>query len=77
MPAVVSNITVPLLGLCDTAIAGHLGTVSYLGAIAVGAMMVNPVFWLFGFCEWAHQDLRHRPSEPITVPSCNGSSHKA
>lgn len=36
VPAVVSNITVPLLGLCDTAIAGHLGTVSYLGAIAVG-----------------------------------------
>lgn len=49
VPAVVSNITVPLLGLCDTAITGHLGTVSYLGAIAVGAMMVNPVFWLFGF----------------------------
>ena len=49
VPAVVSNITVPLLGLCDTAISGHLGAVSYLGAIAVGAMMVNPVFWLFGF----------------------------
>lgn len=49
IPAVVSNITVPLLGLCDTAIAGHLGSVSFLGAIAVGTMMVNPVFWLFGF----------------------------
>lgn len=49
VPAVVSNITVPLLGLCDTAIAGHLGSVEYLGAIAVGTMMVNPVFWLFGF----------------------------
>ena len=49
IPAVVSNITVPLLGLCDTAISGHLGAVSFLGAIAVGAMMVNPVFWLFGF----------------------------
>ena len=49
IPAIVSNITVPLLGLCDTAISGHLGAVSYLGAIAVGSMMVNPIFWLFGF----------------------------
>lgn len=48
-PAVVSNITVPLLGLCDTAISGHMGAVEYIGAIAVGAMMVNPIFWLFGF----------------------------
>lgn len=39
----------PLLGLCDTAIAGHLGSPSYLGAIAVGAMMLNVFFWLSGF----------------------------
>ncbi len=48
-PAIVNNITVPLLGLCDTAIAGHLGSATYIGAIAVGAMMLNVVFWLFGF----------------------------
>lgn len=49
IPAVVSNVTVPLLGLCDTAIAGHLGSELYLAAIAVGSMMLNTVFWLFGF----------------------------
>ncbi len=49
VPAVVSNVTVPLLGLCDTAISGHLGDAVYLGAIAVGAMMFNVTFWLFGF----------------------------
>lgn len=49
MPAVVSNITVPLLGLSDTAITGHLGSEKYLAAIAVGTMMLNVVFWLFGF----------------------------
>lgn len=49
MPAIVSNITVPLLGLCDTAISGHLGSELYLAAIAVGSMMLNVVFWLFGF----------------------------
>ncbi len=49
IPAIVSNITVPLLGLCDTAISGHLGSELYLAAIAVGSMMLNVVFWLFGF----------------------------
>lgn len=49
LPAIVSNITVPLLGLCDTAISGHLGSELFLAAIAVGSMMLNVVFWLFGF----------------------------
>lgn len=49
VPAILSNITVPLLGLCDTTIAGHLGADSYIGAIAVGSMMINVTFWLFGF----------------------------
>ncbi len=49
LPSIVSNITVPLLGLVDTAIAGHLGTAAYLGAIAVGGMIFNMLYWLFGF----------------------------
>ncbi len=49
VPAVVSNITVPLLGLVDTAVSGHLGDTAAIGAIAVGAMMLNVAYWLFGF----------------------------
>lgn len=49
VPAILTNIAIPLLGLCDTAIAGHLGAASYIGAIAVGAMMLNVVYWGFGF----------------------------
>lgn len=49
VPAIVSNVTVPLLGLCDTAISGHLGDSRYLGAIAVGTMMINVLVWLVGF----------------------------
>ena len=49
VPAIFNNITVPLLGLCDTAIAGHLGAASYLAAMAVGTMMLNVIFWLSGF----------------------------
>ena len=48
-PAIVSNITVPLLGLIDVAIVGHLGAASYIGAIAVGGMLFNMIYWLFGF----------------------------
>lgn len=49
IPAIVSNITIPLLGLCDTAISGHLGSASYIGAVSVGTTMLNVIFWLFGF----------------------------
>ncbi|MCI7646338.1 MAG: MATE family efflux transporter, partial [Bacteroidales bacterium] len=41
LPSIVSNITVPLLGLVDAAIAGHLGDAVYLAAIALGGMMFN------------------------------------
>ena len=49
LPSIVSNITVPLLGLVDTTIVGHLGAAAYIGAIAVGGMLFNMVYWLFGF----------------------------
>ena len=49
VPAIFSNITVPLLGLSDTFITGHLGSERYIAAIAVGTMMANALFWLFGF----------------------------
>lgn len=49
LPAIVANITVPLLGLIDTSIAGHLGRTEYIGAIAVGSMIFNLIYWNFGF----------------------------
>ena len=49
LPAIVSNITVPLLGLADTTISGHLGSEIYLAAISVGTMMINVMLWCFGF----------------------------
>lgn len=49
LPAIISNITVPLLGMVDMAIVGHIGDATYLGAIAVGSMLFNVVYWLFGF----------------------------
>lgn len=49
IPTIVSNVTIPLLGICDTAISGHLGSDLFLSAIAVGSVMMNVVFWIFGF----------------------------
>lgn len=52
LPAIVSNITVPLLGLVDVTIVGHLGNAAYIGAIAVGGMLFNIIYWVFAFCVW-------------------------
>lgn len=49
LPSIVSNITVPLLGMIDVAIVGHMGSAVYIGAVAVGSMIFNLVYWLFGF----------------------------
>lgn len=49
IPSIVSNITVPLLGLVDLAIAGHLGSARYIAAISVGSMIFNVIYWLMGF----------------------------
>lgn len=49
VPSIVSNITVPLLGLVDVAITGHMGDARYMAAIAVGSMIFNIIYWLFAF----------------------------
>ncbi len=57
LPAIVSNITVPLLGLVDTSIAGHLGNEYYIGAIAIGGLMFNIMYWIFCFLRWGTSGL--------------------
>lgn len=49
LPSIVSNITVPLLGMIDVAIVGHIGDAAYIGAIAVGSMIFNLIYWIFAF----------------------------
>lgn len=49
VPAIVSNITTPVLGLVDVAIAGHIGAAAGIGAIAVGGTVFNMLYWLFAF----------------------------
>ncbi|PLX16568.1 MAG: MATE family efflux transporter [Salinivirgaceae bacterium] len=49
IPNIVSNITVPILGMVDLALMGHLDSVNYIGAIALGSMIFNFLYWGFGF----------------------------
>lgn len=49
VPSIISNVTVPLLGLVDLAIVGHIGDAAYISAIATGSMIFNIIYWLLGF----------------------------
>lgn len=48
-PLMLTNLTVPLLGLVDTAVLGHLESPEFLGAVAVGANLFSILYWTFGF----------------------------
>ena len=48
-PSILANITVPLVGMVDVAIAGRLGNAAYIGAIAVATMLFDLLYWNFGF----------------------------
>ncbi len=49
VPNIISNITIPLLGLIDLALMGHLGSEVYIGAISLGGVIFNFIYWGFGF----------------------------
>ena len=48
-PLILSNLSVPLLGVVDTAVVGHLDAPRYLGGVALGALVMSVLYWLFGF----------------------------
>jgi MATE family multidrug resistance protein len=49
IPNIISNLTVPILGMVDLALLGHLESEIYIGAIALGGMIFNIIYWGFGF----------------------------
>src|ERR1044072_7068358 len=49
VPIMVSNVSTPLLGVVDTAVMGRIPDPAYIGAVALGALVFNFVFWGFGF----------------------------
>ena len=49
IPIILANLTQPILGAVDTAVAGHLGSAVDLGGVALGGLFFNFMFWSFGF----------------------------
>ena len=49
MPSILANITIPLVGIVDTAIVGHLSDAAAIGGIAIGTMLFDLLYWNFGF----------------------------
>ena len=48
-PMMISNVSMALLGLVDTAVIGHLDTAVYLGGVAVGSIIFDFLYWGMGF----------------------------
>ena len=48
-PSIVANITVPLVGIVDLAIAGHIGGASVIGGIVIGGLLFDLLYWNFSF----------------------------
>ncbi len=70
-PMILANVSVPLLGLVDTAILGHLDNARYLAAVAIGSTLLSFLYWGFGFLRMgttgASAQSRHRPPSPEVV----------
>jgi len=49
LPIMLSNATVPLVGVVDTAVMGRMATPDFLSATAIGAVLFSSLFWAFGF----------------------------
>ena len=51
LPSILANLTVPLVGLVDIAVAGHLDSsaAALIGGISVGSLMFDMMYWNFGF----------------------------
>jgi MATE family multidrug resistance protein len=49
IPNIISNVSVPLLGITDIAILGHLGNVKLVGAMAIGTTIFNFIYWNLNF----------------------------
>ncbi|KKI89263.1 damage-inducible protein F [Bacillus sp. SA1-12] len=68
IPLTISTMTQPLLGAVDTAVVGQLPDPAYIGGVAVGSLIFNTLYWLFGFL---------RVSTSAFAAQANGASDSA
>lgn len=85
IPNIISNISIPLLGIVDMALMGHLESDAYIGAIALGSLIFNFIYWSLGFLRmgtsgftaqaWGRKDLPETIlvfSRAALIASCAG-----
>ncbi|MGE0621159.1 MAG: MATE family efflux transporter [Pseudomonadales bacterium] len=78
-PVIAANVTVPLVGLVDTAVMGRMPDAAYVGAVAVGAAIFNAIYWIFGFLRMgttglAAQALGARDPAELTAVAIRGAT---
>ena len=61
-PVILANITIPMVGIVDTAVMGRMPDSSYIGAVAIGATIFSSIYWLFGFLRMATTGLAAQAS---------------
>lgn len=49
IPNIISSISVPLIGIVDMALMGRLPSADYIGGVALGSLILNFIYWGFGF----------------------------
>ncbi len=75
IPSILANITVPLVGMADTAIAGHLDgpSATYIGAVSVGSIFFTLLYWSFGFLRTGTGGLTARAYGAQNYSDCAGN----
>ena len=63
-PNLLASVSVPLLGIVDTAMIGHLPKVAYLGAVATASVIFDVVFW-WRVMEWTVSPFQPKPWSAI------------
>ena len=72
LPSIIQNITVPLLGLVDLTIVGHMGATRYIAAVSVGSMIFNVIYWLLGFLRMGSSGLTSQALGRRDFPAVKG-----
>ncbi len=67
-PIVLSNATVPILGIVDTGVVGRMGLAAPIGAVGIGAITITAIYWLFGFLRMGTTGLTSQASGRGDVP---------
>ena len=77
VPIMISNLSTPLLGVVDTGVIGQTPDASLIGAVALGALIFNFVFWAFGFLRMGTTGLTAQAFGADNAPEIRASIGRA